>query len=102
MRIENNLNEWFEEKRKEEGINKVQQAEKIGFSPTLLSHYANGNREISKKALKKIVQAYNLNEYEQIDLYKATLTTEEIERVKEYRNKLDPEEFLVYLKYGVK
>ena len=71
MRVENDLNEWFEKKRKEEGLNKQQQAKKIGISESLLSHYANGTREPSKKFLKKVsvhnnfeklVNKYNTNE----------------------------------------
>lgn len=102
MRIENKLNEWFEEKRKEEGLNKEQQAEKIGISLSLLSHYANGTREPSKKFLRKVVEAYNLKGDEEKELYIASLTTEEIEKVLNYRDKMTPEQLLVYLKYGVK
>jgi transcriptional regulator with XRE-family HTH domain len=101
MRIENKLNEWFEEKRKEEGLNKEQQAEKIGISLSLLSHYANGTREPSKKFLRKVVEAYNLKGDEEKDLYIASLTDVEIEKA-ESGKEMTPEELLVYVKYGIR
>lgn len=101
MRIENKLNEWFEEKRKEEGLNKEQQAEKIGISLSLLSHYANGTREPSKNFLRKVVEAYNLKGDEEKDLYIASLTDVEIEKA-ESGKEMTPEELLVYVKYGIR
>lgn len=99
----NSFKGWLIERRTKDGMTQSEQAEKIGLSSAGLCHYENGTRAVSEKTLKKIATVYKLKGEDLKNLYRASLTDEEIKRAFEAKNKdMTAVDMAVYVKYGVK
>ena len=92
---------WLENKRLSENETVEEQAKRIGVHFTSISHYSRGMRPLSTKFLYKVEKAYNLQGEERKDMYKTTLTKEDIENAKKIKSDMSAEDIAVQIKYGL-
>ncbi len=92
---------WLENKRLAKNETIDEQANRIGIHITSICHYVRGTRPLSSNFLKKVVKAYDLKGEEKKDMYKSTLTKEDIERAKKIQSDMSAEDVAVQMKYGL-
>ena len=96
-----NFGQWLENKRLAENESVDDQANRIGIHITSISQYSRGKRPLSINFLRKVVKAYNLQGEEEKDMYKSTLTAEDIENAKKLQSNMPLEDVAVQIKYGL-
>ncbi len=92
---------WLENKRLAENESVDDQANRIGIHITSISQYSRGARPLSNNFLRKVVKAYDLKGEEKKDMYKSTLTAEDIENAKKIQSDMSAEDVAVQMKYGL-
>ncbi len=75
------VGKWFNRKKAALGLKDFnRQAESIGLTPSTITRYSYGDREMSLKTIDKIVKAFDLTPEGKREFYVATLSPQDMQK----------------------